>query len=139
MKRRLAPACYRHIGGLLGEALLTQLYNLGWLVGAEADPPQITPVGREGFEELGVPLAELNTKRRKPINFCTERHGGIHFEHLGAHLSELLTVRLVELGWLRRPGEGPGSEYLVTDAGRAGLARLGINVKELESRVEVGT
>jgi hypothetical protein len=119
--RRLAPVCYGHIGGILGERLCSALLKKRWLELKSGDPP-LTSAGRTALSQLGVPVDRLEHSPRKPANFCVERHAGRLYPHIGSHLSSLLAETFTAKGWLVVSGR----DFTVTPAGRRLLKRLGV-------------
>jgi len=121
--RKLAAVCYDHIGGALGENLYDVLVRKTWL-GAESGGLRVTPKGRRELAALGVPVDQLDSGGRKPVNACVERHAGMFYAHIGSHLGSLLAAALVEQGWLERSGR----EFHITPAGRRGFRKLGVKL-----------
>lgn len=122
--RRLAPVCYRHIGGLLGEGLFKSFVKRGWLA---RDGEAITPKGLAAFKAMGVEVERLSASKRKPVNACVERHAGKFHPHVGSHMSQLLAETFVARGWLACEDK----DFRITPAGRIGLRKLGVDVTRL--------
>jgi hypothetical protein len=122
--RKLAAVCSDHIGGALGESLYDALVRKAWL-SAESGELRVTVKGRRELGALGVPVDQLDSGRRKPVNACVERHAGMFYAHIGSHLGVLLAAALVERGWLERSGR----EFHITASGRRGLSRLGVQMR----------
>jgi len=124
--RKIAPACYDHIGGVVGEELFRHLLSQKWL---SADPRTgavgITPLGWKELKEFGVDTELLRTTKRKPVNACVERHGGKLYPHTGSLLGMLLRDHLLELGWLE---DEDGKSYSLTSRGISALLALGIDL-----------
>ncbi|MGG7468806.1 ArsR family transcriptional regulator [Chryseobacterium arthrosphaerae] len=59
--RKPAKTCYEHIGGKLGQLLLEQFVEKGWI--AKGNPADrhyyITEKGHEEFTKLGVDLSQI--------------------------------------------------------------------------------
>ena len=121
--RKLAAVCYDHIGGALGESLYDVLVRKAWL-GADNGGLRVTVKGRRELAALGVPVDQLDSGGRKPVNACVERHAGMFYAHIGSHLGSLLAAALVEQGWLERSGR----EFRVTALGRRGFRKLGVRL-----------
>jgi hypothetical protein len=121
--RKLAAVCYDHIGGALGESLYDALVRKAW-VSAEGGGLKVTPKGRREMIALGVPVEELDSGARKPVNACVERHAGMFYAHIGSHLGSMLAAALVEKGWLERSGR----EFHITPMGRRGFRKLGVKM-----------
>jgi len=121
--RKLAAVCYDHIGGALGESLYDALVRKVW-VSADGGGLKVTPKGRREMVALGVPVEELDSSARKPVNACVERHAGMFYAHIGSHLGSLLAAALVEQGWLERSGR----EFHITPLGRRGFRKLGVRM-----------
>ncbi len=122
--RKLAAVCYDHIGGALGESLYDAIVRKAWL-SADSGELRVTAKGRRELAALGVPVDELDSGGRKPVNACVERHAGMFYAHIGSHLGSLLAAALVERGWLERSGR----EFHVTASGRRGFRRLGLRLR----------
>ena len=132
---RRARTCYNHLAGRLGTALMAAFLHDGVLDGVRrpgAEPDRLagpgravayrlTPHGRGVLEGLGVDLEALRG-RRTPVRYCLDWSEQRH--HLAGPLGAALTDRLFALGWLRRTDRR--RVVLLSDAGRAGLERLGL-------------
>lgn len=121
--RKLAAVCYDHIGGALGESLYDALVRKAWL-SADSGGLRVTVKGRRELAALGVPVDQLDSGGRKPVNACVERHAGMFYAHIGSHLGSLLAAALVEQGWLERSGR----EFHITPVGRRRFRRLGVRL-----------
>jgi len=121
--RKLASVCYDHIGGALGESLYGVLVRKAWL-SADSGRLRVTAKGRRELAALGVPVDQLDSGERKPVNACVERHAGMFYAHIGSHLGSLLAAALVEQGWLKRSGR----EFHVTATGRRRFRLLGVRL-----------
>ena len=118
--RKLIASCYDHLSGIAGQRLTDRLVGLGWVT---PEPnPGVTPVGWKGFADLGLTLTPLTFSRRKPVAFCTERRGEIHFDHLGGHLGAMIRQHFLEAGWLVMEN----GELALTPAGEELLQQLGV-------------
>ncbi len=82
---------------------------------------RLTPHGAATLDGLGVDLEGLRG-RRAPVRYCLDWSEQRH--HLAGPLGTALTERLFALGWLRRTARR--RVVVLTDAGRAGLGRLGV-------------
>ena len=114
---RAARTCYDHLAGELGVSLLDGMTRKGFLRVDGADV-ELTPLGRERFEELGL---DLTPTRRAFSRLCldwTERR-----YHLAGSVGAALTERFFELGWIER---GAGRAVRLTAKGQRGLRSLGL-------------
>jgi len=124
--RKIAPACYDHIGGVVGEELLQHLLRQRWLrANQSTGEVSITPLGWRALKEFGIDTDCLRTTKRKQVNACVERHNGKMYRHTGSLLGMLLRNRLLELDWLEGAG---GKSYSLTPKGIDALLRLGIDL-----------
>jgi hypothetical protein len=62
----------------------------------------------------------VTERKRVMANAC--------YEHLGAHLGEVIMQRVLEQGWLEETGNG---RFRITDEGVKGFRRWGIDVRPL--------
>jgi DNA-binding transcriptional ArsR family regulator len=96
---RRARLCYDHLAGVVGVAVTEALIardmirprDGGFELGREA---------AEGFAEIGVDLAAVESARRPTLRACldwTERR-----DHLAGGLGAAMTTELINRGWLRR-------------------------------------
>jgi len=99
-QRDLADArmCYDHVAGRLGVGLLEASVRRGWF-----DPDlRLTPEGHGAFNELGVNVASVKSRRRPLTRTCpdwTERR-----PHLAGALGAALASELLNRQWVtRRP------------------------------------
>src|SRR5271157_5374994 len=75
--RRIAPVCYDHIGGVVGEELFNYLLSRKWLsANRRTGEVSITSLGWSELREFGIDPDCLHTTKRKSVNACAERHGG---------------------------------------------------------------
>lgn len=132
---RRARTCYNHLAGRLGVTLMAALVRDGVLTGEHrpgTGPDPLAGPGREiayrltahggrTLDAFGIDLDALRG-RREPIRYCLDWSEQRH--HLAGPLGAAVTDRLFELGWLRRTERR--RVVLLTDAGRAGLGRLGV-------------
>ncbi|QBJ85769.1 ArsR family transcriptional regulator [Chryseobacterium gleum] len=62
--RKPAKVCYEHIGGKLGQLLLEQFVEKGWI--AKENPADrnyyITDKGQEEFTKLGIDMSQIKTE-----------------------------------------------------------------------------
>ncbi|MDR6486586.1 putative transcriptional regulator [Chryseobacterium vietnamense] len=62
--RKPAKVCYEHIGGKLGQLLLEQFVDKGWI--AKENPADrnyyITEKGQEEFTKMGLDLSQIKTE-----------------------------------------------------------------------------
>ncbi|WP_433711082.1 ArsR/SmtB family transcription factor [Nocardia sp. CA-084685] len=98
-----ARTCYDHLAGRRGVELRDRLLAVAALRLVDDRDHQLTPVGRQLAERLGIDLQALNSTRRVFARICvdwTQRR-----PHLAGALPAALTDRFLELGWLTRtPG-----------------------------------
>jgi hypothetical protein len=109
---RAARTCYGHLAGQLGVRVTDLLISNG-VVTAELGPGDLAPLASL---DLYWPVGSARAVVRPCVDW-TERR-----PHAAGLLPAALTVRLLELGWLRRTP--PGRAVRLTDAGRAGLSDL---------------
>jgi hypothetical protein len=140
-KAHAVRACYDHLAGRLGVAIMSGLVAEGMLTGgdghhrrsrAKADRPaaggrdldyRLTDPGAARLRELGVDVDGALAGPRTPIRYCVDWSEQEH--HLSGALGAALAARLFELRWVRRLPRTRA--VLVTDEGRAGLPqRLGV-------------
>lgn len=122
--RAQVAACYDHLSGLAGERLTRRFIEQGWVT---PDPePGVTPIGWQGFAQLGLDLTPLTASRRKPVAYCTERAGVARHEHLGGHLGALIRQHFLHQAWLRVVD----GELVLTAEGERALQDLGIRLEE---------
>ena len=62
----------------------------------------------------------MSTSKRVMANAC--------YDHIGAHLGQVIMERVLEQGWLEPTG---GGRYRVTPEGVKGFRRWGIDVRPL--------
>ena len=132
---RRARTCYDHLAGRLGVALMAALVRDGVLVGAHRPGPsadrlaapgrdveyRLTPRGADTLGGLGIDVDGL-CGRRAPVRYCLD--WSEQRPHLAGPLGSALTDRLFAMGWIRRTDRR--RVVLLSDAGRAGLGRLGV-------------
>lgn len=123
--RKLACACYDHLGGILGELFFYHFREKNWIRPDFLGEYEITHIGWNELEAFGLEMDKFNSTRRKIANPCIERHCGEIYKHNGSLLGALLVKRLLQLGWLE-PGDD--REFNITDAGFQSLRRMGIKI-----------
>jgi len=71
---RAARTCYDHIAGTLGVSLHDRLKTLAWLSGTSGadNGYDLTPVGANAFEALGVDIEATRTLRRRFAYACVD-------------------------------------------------------------------
>ncbi|HET9725253.1 MAG TPA: hypothetical protein VFR44_15620 [Actinomycetota bacterium] len=62
----------------------------------------------------------MSGKRRVMANAC--------YDHIGAHLGQVIMDRVLEQGWLEETG---GGRYRITPEGVRGFRRWGVDVRPL--------
>lgn len=109
--------CYDHLAGQLGVGLAQGWVAAGWL--DDPDHLRLTPVGRDGFADLGVDIVEVDRLRRPTTRACldwTERR-----PHLAGALGAAVADLCLVSDWVvRRPGS---RGVRVTEAGAAVFRR----------------
>lgn len=125
---RAARTCYDHIAGLLGVSLYDRFVALGWLsLAARSDACDVTAVGRDAFETLGIDVAVERDSRRRFAFRCldwSERR-----PHLGGALGAAVLRLALKRKWVAQDLD---SRILrVTARGRRELsAALGVVVSD---------
>jgi hypothetical protein len=134
---RVARACYDHVAGHLGVAIMRSLLEQGALSGGDglhhpesadhlAAPGRdvdyhLTDAGQRLFAELG---AEIPEGRRRTVAYCVDWTEQRH--HLAGAAGAALLTRFEERGWVVRKHKRALS---ITDAGHTGFHDyLGIDV-----------
>ena len=127
---REGRCCYGHLAGRLGIAVTDALVDRGLLAPADGKLYAVTDTGRAWFEDLGLDLAALRSKRgvaRQCLDWTERRH------HLAGPLGVALLSRMVALDWI--DAEAGGRAVKLTTLGREELrARLGVNLEAVEGR-----
>jgi DNA-binding transcriptional ArsR family regulator len=125
---REGRCCYGHLAGRLGIAVTHALVARGVLVPAEGKLYAIPPVGRAWFEDLGLNLETLRSRRgaaRQCLDWTERRH------HLAGPVGVALLGRMVALGWIETVAGSRAAR--LTTLGRAELrARLRVDLEALE-------
>ena len=119
---RTARTCYDHLAGRLGVELTEALVARGALV-VHDSAYDVTGSGERLLSDLGVDVAAARVRRRSFARACldwSERR-----PHLAGALGAALADALLAGGWVERRPTDRGLR--VTDAGRAGLAHLGLD------------
>jgi len=121
--------CYGHLSGRLGEELFKLFEHKGWIVKrSEGKDYDISPEGWKQLKTFNIDEGMLYGSKRKILSPCIERHGGIFYEHMGAHLGSLLAERILELAWVEKVGE---KQYIISEAGLRGFESIGININKI--------
>ena len=122
--------CYGHLAGRLGIAVTDALVDRGVIVPADDKLYEIPPAGRAWFEDLGLDLDLMRSKRgaaRQCLDWTERRH------HLAGPLGVALLSRLVALGWV--DADRSSRAVRLTALGRSELlARLGVDLEAAEGR-----
>jgi DNA-binding transcriptional ArsR family regulator len=113
---RRARLCYDHLAGVLGVGLADALAERDCLQFSE-DGGIVTTVGERFFQEFGVDLAKIESRRRCFCRLCLDWSERRH--HLAGALGAAIAARCFDLGWIER-GKLDRS-VVVTPKGRAGL------------------
>jgi DNA-binding transcriptional ArsR family regulator len=122
--------CYGHLAGRLGIAVTEALVTRGVLLPTDGKLYDVPPAGRAWFEDLGLDLDALRSKRgtaRQCLDW-TERH-----HHLAGPLGVTLLGRMVALGWIETVA-GSRAARLTTLGREALRERLGVDLEALEGR-----
>lgn len=133
---RLARTCYDHLAGWVGVSLSDSLVKRNCIM-LDADGGEVTPIGSQFLEELGVDLGSVKSSRRcfcRPCLDWTERR-----YHLAGAVGALLAKRLFELGWFKRMHRDRSLQ--ITSSGFVGLQEIfGIDIEDRAmSRQSVGS
>lgn len=113
-----ARACYDHIGGRLGVAVLATLLRQEIIIG---DTDLVEGPAAELLTKFAAPVQETRRRFAYGCPDWTE-----HAPHLGGALGAAIADNFTERQWIRRR---PGSRILdVTGKGRTALRKLGVEV-----------
>ncbi|MGO1119063.1 ArsR/SmtB family transcription factor [Rhodovibrionaceae bacterium A322] len=116
---RHARTCYDHLAGERGVAVTDALVKRGYLAPLDQDF-QVTAAGEIFFQDLGLDLPALQSKRRAFARQCldwSERR-----PHLGGALGAALLTRFEAQGWMAR--EADSRRVTITAKGDKALAEL---------------
>jgi DNA-binding transcriptional ArsR family regulator len=138
---RRARACYDHLAGRLGVAVTAAMIDRGMLDGdttidfdrtvdsrpvgylRDGEGLTLTTTGREELHGIGVDVP-TSDRVRCCIDWTEQRH------HISGQHGRAVFTHLVDLGWLRRSGNGRAVH--VTTAGESGFATaFGINTDDV--------
>ncbi|KYK21166.1 hypothetical protein AYK21_05390 [Thermoplasmatales archaeon SG8-52-2] len=122
--------CNGHLGGILGEALLS-FFLKEELIKINEKEYFITQKGWDELEIIGIDVEKLRSEKKKTVNICFESNHGILYEHVGEFLGNLLMNRMIELNWIRKKND---KLYELTEKGLSGLESMGIKLKNAVSR-----
>ncbi|MBO9709249.1 MAG: helix-turn-helix transcriptional regulator [Caulobacter sp.] len=127
---REARCCYGHLAGRLGIAVTDALVDRDLIAPADDKLYAVTPKGRAWFEDLGLDLDAMRSKRgaaRQCLDWTERRH------HLAGPLGVMMLSRMVALGWIEiAPG---GRAARLTTLGQDQLrSRLGVDLETLQPR-----
>jgi DNA-binding transcriptional ArsR family regulator len=112
-----ARICYDHLAGRLAVDIVNRLCARGHLV-IDEEGGEVTEAGLDFLGDFGIDLAALQARRRRFCRYCidwTERR-----PHLSGAVGAALTVRYLELGWIKRLKDTRA--VAVTPDGARGLA-----------------
>jgi DNA-binding transcriptional ArsR family regulator len=130
---RAARACYDHLAGGLGVAIMAAMIEDGYVEGGDGryDPQRggadrasgyghdvaysLTPAGWRFLDEMGIVVPP---GRRSLIRYCIDWSEQRH--HLAGMLGRSILDRFLSAGWIRR--RETGRSVQVTSAGRTVLA-----------------
>jgi DNA-binding transcriptional ArsR family regulator len=127
---REGRCCYGHLAGRLGIAVTDALVARGFLRPADDKLYAISAEGRAWFEDLGLDLTALRSKRgaaRQCLDWTERRH------HLAGPLGVTLLSRMVALGWIETVA-GSRAARLTTLGREALRERLGVDLEEIAGR-----
>jgi DNA-binding transcriptional ArsR family regulator len=122
--------CYGHLAGRLGVAVTDALVARGAIRPVDGKLYAVTPEGRAWFEDLGLDLDTMRSKRgaaRQCLDWTERRH------HLAGPLGVTLLSRMVALGWIETIA-GSRAAGLTTRGREALRERLGVDLDSLEGR-----
>jgi DNA-binding transcriptional ArsR family regulator len=122
--------CYGHLAGRLGVAVTDALAARDLIRPVDGKLYDVPPAGRAWFEDLGLDLDTMRSKRgaaRQCLDWTERRH------HLAGPLGVSLLSRMTTLGWVETV---PGSRAArATTLGREELRlRLGVDLEAIEGR-----
>lgn len=121
---RAARTCYDHIAGALGVALHERLGVMRWW-STVPRAYELTSLGLQGFEALGVDVAGARAARRRFAYGCldwSERR-----DHLGGALGAAVLQLMLKRRWVRRRLDNRALS--ITGLGRGELLRhLGLRI-----------
>ena len=127
---REGRCCYGHLAGRLGIAVTDALVARGVIAPADDKLYDVTPGGRTWFEDLGLDLDVLRSKRgqaRQCLDWTERRH------HLAGPLGVALLSRMVALDWIA--ADRASRAVKLTTLGREELrSRLGVDLEAVEGR-----
>lgn len=114
---RRARACYDHLAGALGVALMDRLQAMGW-VEWEATDLRLTSLGRRDVEKMGISMGSGGCRPhcRACMDWSERRM------HLSGKLGADLLQCFLERDWLRRRKESRALQ--ITGHGRNALREL---------------
>ncbi|CAN5148880.1 winged helix-turn-helix domain-containing protein [soil metagenome] len=127
---REGRCCYGHLAGRLGIAVTDALVARSFLCPADDKQYAVSAKGRAWFEDLGLDLAALRSKRgaaRQCLDWTERRH------HLAGPLGVTLLSRMVALGWIETVAGSRAAR--LTTRGREQLRkRLGVDLDGMAGR-----
>src|SRR6478752_10575990 len=122
--------CYGHLAGRLGIAVTDALVAHDLIRPIDGKLYDVPPAGRAWFEDLGLDLEALRSKRgaaRQCLDWTERRH------HLAGPLGVSLLSRMVALGWIEAVAGSRAAR--LTGVGREELRkRLGVDLEAVEGR-----
>jgi DNA-binding transcriptional ArsR family regulator len=127
---REGRCCYGHLAGRLGIAVTDALVGRDLIAPADDKLYAVTPQGRAWFDDMGLDLEAMRSKRgaaRQCLDWTERRH------HLAGPLGVTLLSRMVALGWIETVAGSRAAR--LTTLGRDELRkRLGVDLEALEGR-----
>jgi DNA-binding transcriptional ArsR family regulator len=107
---RKARVCYDHLAGEMGVRMLDSLLAHG-LVQRHDGALRIGTNGYRHFEQLGIDISALSSRRRPPCRACLDWSMRRH--HLAGSLGAVLLVDLLERGWARRARQSRAIHFTI--------------------------
>jgi DNA-binding transcriptional ArsR family regulator len=127
---REGRCCYGHLAGRLGIAVTDALVAHEVIRPVDGKLYDVPPTGRAWFEDLGLDLDTMRSKRgaaRQCLDWTERRH------HLAGPLGVTLLSRMVALGWIETVAGSRAAR--LTTLGREELRRrLGVDLEAVEGR-----
>ena len=121
---RFARSCYGHLAGRLGVTVTEAMVARALLCQTPEGTFDVTDRGREWFRLLGIDIDHLRPSRRHIARCCLD--GTERRFHLGGPLGVAMLERMIERGWVRRPGAGR-SLFLTETGARELTEQLGLD------------
>jgi len=126
-KLAFARTCYDHLAGKLSVELVTSLIEKNVIILCENDY-QVTDFGKNWFEELGIEIDALRTKRRSFAHKCMDWTERKH--HIAGALGAAILEHFLKNDWIRRKQNT--REIVLTALGEMKL----VNVFNITAHIE---